>query len=204
MKFGWIGIALACAVGCGALTSDPRFWTTSTQESVEERETPLGFDPTKVLYRSDVVDSMKVLLWPKATTKLKDGPWDGLYRPLSQAQIDYLVEFWKARKEPYHYEDDVWDCDNFALEFYYLTHVWNMRTDSFIIPPVPAVGIALIHVDGIYPLFNGNDHEVFNHAINVILRDDGQWLFFEPQNGKMLPIENMIYGGDVETIRIIL
>ena len=147
---------------------------------------------------------MQQLLWPEASNALKDGPWDGAYRPLSQAEIDDLIAFWNARKERNEYETDSWDCDNFALEFYYLSTVWNMRVPTFFPPPPPAVGIALITVDGWYPLTSNPRWVDMAHAINVILRDDGQWFFFEPQNGKLEKIESMMYSGDTETIRIIL
>lgn len=147
---------------------------------------------------------MRTLLWPEASTRLKDGPLDSAYRPLSQAQIDSLIAFWKARRELFPYESQSWDCDNFALEFYYLSQVWNMRTESFFVPPPPVVGIALIHVNGMYELFHEPVWDEFYHAINVIQRDDGQWLFFEPQNGMMMPIESAILGGDIEVVKIIL
>lgn len=157
------------------------------------------------MLRSEVVQSMQQLLWPEATDELKDGPWDGTYRPLLQAEINDLLVFWNARKERHKFEDESWDCDNFALEFYYLATAWNMRVPTFFPPPPPIVGIALIRVEGFYPLWKvPRWDDKFYHAINVIQRDDGQWLFFEPQNGKMLPIESMIYSGDVETIKIIL
>lgn len=169
-----------------------------------EVATVLGIDPTRIVYREDLVENMRELLWPEATHKLKDGPWDGVYRQLSQAEIDDLISFWHARKEPFPYTEEAWDCDNFALEFFYLAQAWNMRIPAYFHPPPPVVGIALIHVDGFYELFSQTAWAKFSHAINVIQRDDGQWLFFEPQNGRMIPIESPILGGDIEVVKIIL
>lgn len=204
MKFGWIGIVTACAVYCAAWTSGILSSQTWTPDADSDLKVGVGPDPAKYVSRSDVVWSMRTLLWPDASHHLKDGPWDSVYRPLSQAEIDDLLVFWNARRELHEYENESWDCDNFALEFYYLATAWNMRIPTFFPPPPPVVGIALIHVEGFYPLWRTPTWDEFNHAINVIQRDDGQWLFFEPQNGKMLPIEEMIYSGDVETIKIIL
>jgi len=179
--------------------------TTSTPV-VDEQEsgTIVGLDPTKFIRRDELVSDMSSLLWPEANEELKDGPWDGIYRQLSPESIDSLIAFWKARKEPFPYESEAWDCDNFALEFFYLAQCWNMRTESYMLPPPPVVGIALIHVDGYYDLFSHSFTGDFYHAINVIQRDDGQWLFFEPQNGRMMPIDGSIYEGAIEVVRIIL
>lgn len=202
MKFGLIGIALVFALGFGVLTSDPKFWTTLTPEGGEKSS--LGLDPTKYVEREELVDSMRALLWPGASHGLKDGPWDMAYRPLSQAEIDDLLVFWRARKEPFAYEPESWDCDNFALEFFYLSQAWNMRIPAFIRPLPPAVGVALVEVNGPYELFRRTTWAHFYHAINVVLRDDGQWLFFEPQNGKMMPIDGPVFEGVIEVVKIIL
>lgn len=165
----------------------------------------MGFpDPAGYISSGELILSMKEMLWPEASDDIKDGTWDSVYRPLTQSEIDDLIKFWNARKEQNEYESQSWDCDNFSLEFYYLATVWNMRVPAYFHPPPPAVGIALVKVDGWYPLTKEPRWVKMYHAINVILRDDGQWLFFEPQNGCMMPIDSMMLSGDFETIRIIL
>lgn len=152
-----------------------------------------------------VWDSMSRRLWPEApdNTEIKNGPLDAYYFTPSQAEIDELLAFIKARKEFFPYIPEAWDCDNFAIEAYYLAQVWAVRHTAGQWGP-PTVGIAYVKLDGPYPLWDGEPDARGYHAINVILRDDGQWFFFEPQNGRLCPIEGSIYEGAIEVVRILL
>src|SRR5262245_39405471 len=187
MKFGWIGIALACVVGLGALTHDHKYWTTSTPVSVEEEKEGLSASSQLIGY-DRLVCSIQRLLWPEMLDDLKDGTWDSVYRPLSQKQIDSLVSFHRIRGVSFSYEEDSWDCDDFALEFLYRSRVWGMGNLLHPSAP-PVVGMVLAKVNR-YELFEYQDRHPFYHAFNVILRDDGQWLFYEPQTHRMMPIQS--------------
>lgn len=158
-----------------------------------------------LVFRSELVKSMKKLLWTEANEGSKDGPVDGIYFSLAQENIEDLFSFVRARCETFPYIPEAWDCDDFALEFHYLARVWAVRATQGAATVTPAVGIAYVKLDGPYPLFR-NDPYISNvyHAINVVLRNDGQWFFIEPQNGNIMPIEGSIYEGAIEVVKIAL
>ena len=158
---------------------------------------------SKLVCSDELVLSMQKLLWPDATDELKDGPVDSGYYALTQAQIDDLFSFVKARHELTPYISEAWDCDDFALEFHYLARVWSVRQMQGE-PVSPTVGIAYVALNGPYPMIRGERFVQGYHAINVILRDDGQWFFVEPQNGNIVPIEGSIYEGAIEVIKILI
>lgn len=147
--------------------------------------------------------SMTTLLWPEAEWGIKSGPMDALYTPLTQSEINELIAYWRANKQPFLYVDDVWDCDDFALDMFFLSRVWSMkRTQGQ--SPMPAVGMAFVKITGCYELMRERHFipGTAYHVINVILREDGQWFFFEPQSGKLMPIESHLYEGSVEAVKI--
>lgn len=155
-----------------------------------------------LLFRDDLVIAMSKLLWPDAESDVKNGPVDGAYYSLTKAEIEDLLSFVKARREMIPYIPDGFDCDDFALEFYYWSRVWSVRHTGAA-PIAPAVGIAYVKLDGPYPLFSGEPFvSGVYHAINVILRNDGQWFFLEPQNGRWCPIDGSIYEGAIEVVKI--
>lgn len=150
---------------------------------------------------------MTQFLWPKAFDRVSKaptslGPVDYFYTPLSAAEISDLVAFWVRHRQPFPFLDDSWDCDDKGLEFFYWSRVWAVRRGAGQWPP-PAVGMAYVSVDGCYELFSNTISFRGNHVLNVILRDDGQWLFFEPQTSKLLPIEGPIYES-VTVVKIVL
>lgn len=160
---------------------------------------PLENEPLMDL---EILWFMQHMLWPEASMDQRLRSVDQYYTPLTQAEINELIAFWQARRLKTPYIEDVFDCDDFALEFFYLSHVWcveRARGHSF----TPAVGQAFIKISGWYELMR---EPILvpraYHVINVILRDDGQWFFFEPQGGKLMPIESHLYEGSVEVVKI--
>lgn len=150
----------------------------------------------------EIIDSMKERLWPKAQLGMLLGPVDAVYTPLTQKEINELIAFWREKKQSFVYSQETWDCDDFALEFFYLSRVWCMkRTQGQSAPP--AVGSAFVVLHGCYELFEKPvwPHRA-GHVLNVILRDDGQWFFFEPMSGKMCPIEGPLYEDSIEVVKI--
>ena len=145
---------------------------------------------------------MKRLLWPEASGTLRDGPFDGWYRPLRQEEIDDLIHFHKMRRELIPYLHDAWDCDDYSEEFTYLARVWSVRNGYH--ETTPAVGSAFVRISGRYELFDKpvDAPPGVAHAINVIMRDDGQWFFYEPQSGKLQKIEGPCYEGVIEVVKI--
>lgn len=157
-----------------------------------------------LIFRPELVESMKKLLWHEANEGAKDGPVDGIYFSLTQAEIDDLLSFVKARREMIPYIADAYDCDDFSLEFHYWARVWAVRHTGGA-PIAPAVGMAFVKLDGPYPLFRSEPYVIgVYHAINVILRNDGQWFFVEPQNGNLVPIEGSIFEGAIEVVKIVI
>lgn len=161
-------------------------------------------DMPGVVFSPGLVRSMKCLLWSEAEEDIKSGPVDYAYFSLTKDQIEDLFSFVKARREHIPYIAEAWDCDDFALEFHYLARLWAVRSTRGV-QIAPAVGMAFVKLDGPYPFFEGEPYVMgVYHVINVILRNDGQWFFVEPQNGRILPIEGSIYEGAIEVIKIVI
>lgn len=152
-----------------------------------------------------VWDSMNTLLWPEACKNLEvqNGPMDSYYFAPTQSEIDEMLAFIKARREPFPYIPEAWDCDSFAFEAYHWANVWGVRHTAGR-RGAPTMAVAFVKLDGPYPLSAGEPYAQGYHAINVILRDDGQWFFFEPQNGRLCPVEGSIYEGAIEVLKILM
>lgn len=143
-----------------------------------------------------------MFLWPKAEFNLKNGPEDGRYFSLTQAQIDQMLAFYRHRRELLPYTRDAWDCDDMAREFLLLSRMWSAREYPGL-PLAPAVGAVYLIVDGPYELFpRYKGDEKFAHVINCYRRTDGQWFFFEPQSGLSIPIQGPIYEGNWDIVKI--
>lgn len=157
--------------------------------------------PVNFLYQG-LIHSVRQQLFPGFPSSVKDGPEDDLYFSLSQGQIDDLLRFYTDRRELLSYVEEAWDCDDMAREFLHLSRVWNRRRFGGI-PRVPAVGSAYVRLQGPYDLFPHSPVAFGYHVVNVILRDDGQWLFFEPQTGRVLAIEGPVrYEESIEVLKL--
>jgi len=158
------------------------------------------------LFADKLAASVQALLWsdfPSPGYKdenITRGPEDSAYIPLSRKEFEQLVQFWKKYRQGMRYLENAWDCEDFAREFHCLAHAWGRRHYIGFRASV-AVGTAFIHIQGEYPLFSGEDVQAY-HVINVILLDDGSWIFFEPQTGLFCPIEAPIYEGVIRVMKI--
>jgi hypothetical protein len=154
------------------------------------------------------VDSMPVML--KVVLELSpeqmgtyDGPMDMTYMVPSQAQINRLARSWK---KPVKFVAESRDCDDFAFAFFSHARQWGFE-NLYKGPATLAVGIAFIK-------FEGDLHDLgmyvrpgtkfVLHALNVILDDSGTWWFFEPQSGKRVTWESLVYEGNVTVCRVII
>jgi hypothetical protein len=168
MKLGFNGIVLACAIFCSTpvLAQTPEPSKKSKPVVVKHEEPrPLESFPWHSL---EVWVSMTTLLWPEAEWGIKSGPMDALYTPLTQSEINELIAYWRANKQPFLYVDDVWDCDDFALDMFFLSRVWSMkRTQGQ--SPMPAVGMAFVKITGCYELMRER-HFIPGTAYHVIPR----------------------------------
>lgn len=123
------------------------------------------------------------------------GPEDRFYLSPTQADIEEMVAFALANKERTPYVEEAWDCDDFAREAKYWMGVWALRNYQNSRSAV-AVGVAYVRVSD--PL----GFVLFYHAMNVIRRNDGQWFFYEPQNGKLEPVEGSLEDGTLFVLKI--
>ena len=132
------------------------------------------------------------------------GPEDVVYVAPTADDIRQLLKFYHRRKEGLQYVKDAFDCDNFSREFKHWADVWSIR--HYLGSRVGvAVGMVYVHIAGdITDIFPLSDHDLVKgyHVLNVIVRNDGQCLFFEPQTGILVPVESMIYEGSLEVIRV--
>lgn len=202
MKLGFNGIALACAVFCSTLVSAPTPEQSTKSNPEISKVRPLETYPLHVF---ELFFYMKDKLWPEADgSDIRLTPVDAAYNQLTAEEITELVAYWNANKAKLPYMEETWDCDDFANEFAYWARRWVAeRTRGESAPP--AVGCAYIAIVNNYEI--GTRKIVWvkgtiYHVVNVILRDDGQWFFFEPQSGRMIPIEGPIYEGTIQVIKV--
>ncbi len=133
------------------------------------------------------------------------GTEDSAYLAPTQEDIDALLKFYRWRREGLGYLSEAWDCDNFAREFKHWADVWSVHYYDRA-PVAVAVGMAYVKISGdvsdIFPSVGHKQIPIFYHVLNVIRRADGQWLFFEPQTGALVPVESMLYEGSIEVLKV--
>lgn len=128
---------------------------------------------------------------------------DAIYIVPSSSDIVDLVKFFKKRKEFVSFTRDGWDCDNFAREFMHYASVWS-RNHYGNAPAAIAVATVWVKCNGdVSDIFPG-DHSLRHeyHVTNLILREDGQWFWFEPQSLALTPVESALYEDTLQVIRI--
>lgn len=159
------------------------------------------------LFADEMAASVQALLWVNFPSpghedvNISVGPEDSAYVLPSLQEFEQMIQFWKKYRQGMRYMENAWDCEDFAREFHSLAHAWGRR-HYLGFPASVAVGTAMVHLRGDYPLFPGaRDVEAY-HVINVILLDNGQWLFFEPQTGMFCPIEAPVYEGVIRVMKI--
>lgn len=132
------------------------------------------------------------------------GPEDSVYLAPTQEEISELLCFIKDRRQLIHYVRDAADCDDFATEAKYWATVWHSRNYDGVHAGL-LFGKAYVELDGNYELLfpgTGNAHVIAYHVINFVVRSDGKVFFFEPQSGRIAPVESFIYEGSVEVLRL--
>ncbi len=131
------------------------------------------------------------------------GALDAFYILPNQDALDRVEKFRRRFCDGGPYLDEAKDCDDFAREATYLAKRWSYRYFDGV-PASLAYGSAFVRVNGPYALFSKSRYQWFTgyHVINVYLRNDGQWFFFEPQSGLSEPVESMLYEGAVEVLRL--
>lgn len=132
------------------------------------------------------------------------GPEDSVYIAPTQGDIEQMLKFYRARREgiPFLYQG--FDCDNFAREFKHWADVWAVRFYSRT-PAAVAVGMVYVKLSGdISDIFPGNHRyrATAYHVLGVILRDDGQFFWFEPQSSQLVKVESMLYEGTLEVLKV--
>jgi len=105
--------------------------------------------------------------------------FDLVYYPIPEGGLIELIEDFKKyiKDNNLHYENDVFDCDDFALAFKNYVTV-KMKTN--------AVGIALgiLKAGKVHDLETGEEHEeqvLGGHAWNIVLLTSGELVYVEPQ-----------------------
>lgn len=136
-------------------------------------------------------------------TGLIFGVLDALYVLPSQDALNRVEKFRQRYMDGGPFVDEAKDCDDFAREATYLAKRWSYRYFEDL-PATLAFGSAFVRIDGEYSLFSQGRHQWMRgyHVLNVYLRNDGKWFFFEPQTGQSEPVESMIYEGVVTVIRV--
>lgn len=157
--------------------------------------------PRLLNYESLAVEITERLHWCMPDTLLL-GAEDGIYIAPTADDIQQLLKFYRWRREGMEYLSEGFDCDDYAREFKHWATVWGVRYYSRT-PAAVAVGMAYVHISGdISDIFSGHELREGYHVLNVILRSDGQFLFFEPQTGALVPVESMLYEGSLEILKV--
>lgn len=133
------------------------------------------------------------------------GAEDSRYFCPTDSEITELLAFYNWRREDLRYISEAWDCDNMAREFKHWADVWAVHHYRHSAVAV-AVGMVYVRLEGdVSDLFPSAGHELIStayHVLGAILREDGQWLFFEPQTGRLVPVEGPLYEGSVTVLKI--
>jgi len=101
------------------------------------------------------------------------------YYPISEEELQSLLREFKdwLREHGLHYENEVFDCEDFALAFKVFVTV-RKKTN--------AVGLALglLKTTKVYDLDSEEEHEeqvLGGHGWNIVLLNDGSLVYVEPQ-----------------------
>jgi len=132
------------------------------------------------------------------------GPEDSVYLAPTEEDVSELLCFIKDRRQLIHYVRDAVDCDDFATEAKYLATVWHSRNYDRVSAGL-LFGKAYVKLDGNYELLfpgTGNRHVIAYHVINFVVRADGKVFFFEPQSGRIAPVESFIYEDSIQVLRL--
>ena len=129
------------------------------------------------------------------------GVYDSVYILPSSDAVARMEKFRKRYMDGGPFLDEAKDCDDFAREATYFAKRWSYRHFTGV-PATVAFGSAFVKVEGHYPLFSSRTWYEGYHVLNVYRRNDGQWIFFEPQTGKSEPVESLIYEGVITVLRI--
>lgn len=131
-----------------------------------------------------------------------NGPEDSVYIAPTQEDIDDMVASIRKRREGIPYTGQAFDCDDFATEAKYWATVWSYRRFSGTRAAL-LFGKAYVKLDGNYDLlFPGFGHATGYHVLNFFVRNDGQVFYYEPQSGKVAPVESFIYEGSIEVLKL--
>lgn len=120
---------------------------------------------------------------------------DAYYISPTQDELEAMVAFAMSSKEQTPYVSESWDCDNYAREAKHWMDVWALRNYRHSRTAL-AAAVAYVRISDELGFLLGY------HAMNVIRRNDGQWFFLEPQNGKLTPVENLLEDGTLVILKI--
>jgi len=105
--------------------------------------------------------------------------FDVIYYPISEEELKQLLQEFRdwLREHGLHYENEVFDCEDFALAFKVFVTV-RKKTN--------AVGLALgiLKTTKVYDLDSGEEYEervLGGHGWNIVLLSNGELVYVEPQ-----------------------
>lgn len=141
--------------------------------------TRLGEKPPVVIAANDALGgAMTAFKW-SGPDSAWNFPEDSYYIKLTKEDVTDFLKFFRANKAKDPYANQSWDCDDHAREALHLARLWGSRT----FPRQQAavmIGAAYVEVrDSKKPSY---------HVLNFIGYADGEWVWFEPQEIRIMTL----------------
>lgn len=159
-------------------------------------------DSPRIAYYFQVWESAMAKFDLKISTKPLHQPQDYIYILPSKSNLQRIEKHIRQFRDGGKYVQEAYDCDDFAREAHYWAHRWGKNYYAGM-PAAVAFGTVYVKLEGHYSLFTGGEGvylPLMYHALNVYLRNDGSWWWFEPQTGKSEPVESMLFEGVIEVL----
>lgn len=134
----------------------------------------------KVVSDTDALrEIMRVFNWSGPDSSW-NFPEDAQYIKPSAEDVAEFIAYFQAHHAREKYESQSWDCDDTAREGLYWGRLWGHQKYKGV-QAAAMIGAAYVKVI--------NEKTPSYHVLNFIGQSDGTWFFFEPQQSRLISLE---------------
>jgi hypothetical protein len=137
--------------------------------------------PTIISAETALREAMMAFQW-SGPDSIWDCPEDSRYIKPTRTDFTDFLRYFRAKKAKEKYASQSWDCDDTAREGLHLGRLWGHQNYRGIQAAL-MIGAALVEVR------NKDPKKVAYHVLDFVGFADGTWSFFEPQEGKLVTLE---------------